>query len=306
MGAVPPHRGRVDGPRPASQRTRPLFDPRRGWFRRTERAVSHFLSRSVYPNVPGLRTLYDRLLKRQLTLSEATIPLPGLPEAFAGVRILLITDPHAGPFVSPAALVDAMARLQSVAPDLILIGGDLTSSRCSELETHAEAFRQLAAPLGVFGVMGNHDHYTEDPDRVRRLAEQLGVAMLHNRSVRLTRGVQSLHLAGVDDALFGDPDLDAALDGAIGPTLLLSHNPDLFFDAAERGVALTLSGHTHGGQIRIPGLGVLVRQSRYHLDEGRYRWAGRELVVSRGLGAVGLPWRAACPPEGVLLTLAPE
>ncbi len=85
--------------------------------------------------------------------------------------------------------------------------------------------------------------------------------------------------------------------------ILLSHNPDLVFDAARHGVALVLSGHTHGGQIRIPGLPVLVRQSRYRLDEGRFRCGPTELIVSRGLGAVALPWRTACPPEAVLITL---
>jgi predicted MPP superfamily phosphohydrolase len=83
----------------------------------------------------------------------------------------------------------------------------------------------------------------------------------------------------------------------------LAHNPDVLFDAATRGVALVLSGHTHGGQIRIPGLPVLVRMSRYRLDEGHYRSGGTQLVVSRGLGVTGLPIRIACPPEAVLLTL---
>jgi len=86
--------------------------------------------------------------------------------------------------------------------------------------------------------------------------------------------------------------------------VLLSHNPDLFFDAARRGVALMLAGHTHAGQFRVPGLPVLVRQSRYRLDQGRFRSGNCELVVSRGLGVVGMPCRVACPPEAVLLTLS--
>jgi hypothetical protein len=85
--------------------------------------------------------------------------------------------------------------------------------------------------------------------------------------------------------------------------LLLSHNPDAFFEAARRGVALTLSGHTHGGQMRVPGLPVLVRMSRYRLDEGRYASGAAEIVVSRGLGVSGLPLRAGCPPEAVFIRL---
>ena len=101
----------------------------------------------------------------------------------------------------------------------------------------------------------------------------------------------------------GSPDLKRALHGTEPPVVLLSHNPDLLFDAARHGVALMLSGHTHAGQIRLRGLPVLVRQSRYRLDEGRYRYRETELVVSRGLGAVGVPWRSNCAPEAVLLTL---
>jgi hypothetical protein len=85
--------------------------------------------------------------------------------------------------------------------------------------------------------------------------------------------------------------------------VLVSHNPDILFEASAKGVDLVLAGHTHGGQIRIPGLPVLVRMSRYRLDEGRYRHGATELVVSRGLGTVGLPVRIVCPPEAVLLTL---
>jgi predicted MPP superfamily phosphohydrolase len=265
--------------------------------------VSHFLSRRLYPRIPGIELPYDWLLTRQLTLSEGDVRLADLPQPFDGLKLLLITDPHAGPFVSPRALRQAMARLQLLQPDLILLGGDITSSRTRELTAHREAFALLHAPLGVYAVLGNHDHYSDRPDRVRRGLQELGIEVLHNRSVRLDRGGARLSLAGVDDWLLGEPDLDAALAEVAAPTILLSHNPDLFFEAARRGVALTLSGHTHGGQIRVPGLPVLVRQSRYRLDEGRFRSGVSELIVSRGIGAVGLPWRCFCPPEAVLITL---
>ena len=215
----------------------------------------------------------------------------------------MISDIHAGPFVSPRALAGAFERLLSLEPDVVLLAGDLTSSRLAEFTAARAAFATLDAPLGVFAVLGNHDHYTEDPRRLSAMIEQVGIRVLHNAGHPLERDGRRLWLAGVDDLLFGEPDLDAALSGTEPPVVLLSHNPDLFFEAARRGVALTLSGHTHGGQVRIPGLPVLVRQSRYHLDQGRFRLLDRELVVSRGLGVVGLPWRAACRPEGVLLRL---
>jgi predicted MPP superfamily phosphohydrolase len=287
----------------AEERRRPLFRPRRGWFRRLERAGSRWAARNLFPWLPGLTLIYDGILRRQLTLSEAEIELPELPQAFDGLRLLLITDVHAGPFVSRHALVRAFRHLAALKPDLILLGGDLTTGRVNEFAANREAFDLLQAPLGVFAVMGNHDYYNKRPDDLLRAVEAAGIPMLQNRSVELQRGGQSLSLAGVDDLLLGRPDLEAALAGTRPPVVLLSHNPDMFFDAARADVALVLAGHTHAGQVRVPGLPVLVRQSRYRLDEGRYRVGRTELVVSRGLGAVGVPIRANCPPEVVLLRL---
>ena len=153
-------------------------------------------------------------------------------------------------------------------------------------------------------MLGNHDHYTREPARLRTLLEKNGIRVLHNESVVLERAGGRIVLAGIDDLYKGTPDLDAALGSANGlPVVLLSHNPDVVFDASRRGVPLVLSGHTHGGQFRIPGLPVMVRQSRYRLDEGRYTIGGTELIVSRGLGVNGVPLRVACPPEAVRITL---
>jgi predicted MPP superfamily phosphohydrolase len=293
----------LEDPHTAVERRRPLFHPARGWFRRAERAVSHYLARAVYPSIPGLSLPYSRQLRRDLVLSEATIDLIGLPQAFDGLRVLLITDIHAGPFLKPEVLREAIGRLGTLDPDLILIGGDLVLARPIEIEHNAETFRSLTAPLGVFAVLGNHDHYTHEPERVIAQLEECGIQVLHNASTRIERDGQTLALAGVDDMLVGNPDLDRALADTEPPVILLCHHPDLLFEAARHGVALMLSGHTHAGQIRIPRLPVLVRQSRYRLDEGRFRYRETELVVSRGIGAVGVPFRLACPPEAVLLTL---
>jgi len=298
-----PSRDRLGRPAPARERRRPLFHPRRGWLRRLERRASHWLAREVYSRLPGIHLPYDWQLKRHLVLSQAEIAIEGLGAGLDGLRVLLVSDVHAGPFVSPAALRATFDKLAAVEPDLVLLGGDLTTTHAREFVSHRAAFDRLRAPLGVFAVLGNHDHYSRDPERLRLLLEEAGIAVLHNRAVILRRGGASLALAGVDDFLLGESDLDAALAGTESPVLLLSHNPDLFFEAMRRGVALMLSGHTHGGQIRVPGLPVLVRQSRFRLDEGRFARGGTELVVSRGLGSVGLPWRVACPPEAVLIRL---
>lgn len=300
----------LEAPHPARFRRRRLFDPVQGWFRRLERGANLFLSYHLLPRVPFIHRPYAWQLDRHLTVSEADIPVAGLPPALDGLRLLLITDIHTGPFITQRTLQRTFWRLSELRPDAILLGGDHTTSHVADFLSCRDAFASLQAPLGVYGVMGNHDHYTEDPPRLERVMEQAGIRMLQNRAVALERDGGRVILAGVDDMNAGRPDLDAALSqaaelshGGEAPTILLSHNPDIFFEAARRGVALVLSGHTHGGQIRMPGLPVLVRMSRYHLDQGRYSAQGSELVVSRGLGASGIPLRLGCSPEVGLFRL---
>lgn len=286
---------------------RHLLDPKDGWFRRTERETNKFLSRHIYPKIPGLPRLYSRTLERHLTVTEADLPLPGLGRQ--ATRLLLLSDLHAGPFVQSATLAKTFRRLRVLQPDIIAVVGDFATTHLREVEMSLSALRELRAPHGCFAVLGNHDHYTEDPARLRHLLGGVGIEVLHNQCVPIRLGSSQIQLAGIDDLLGGEPDLDAALDGHSPetPTILLSHNPDLFPEAAHRGVPLMLSGHTHGGQMRIRGFEVVVRMSRYRLDYGLYRAGDSHLVVTRGLGVTGLPFRVGCAPEAVLLRLrAPE
>jgi len=294
-------------PAHAVRKARSLFNPVTGWFRSLERWVNYGLSRQIYPRIDGLHRIYDAILRNHLTVSEAEIGIRGLGSGLHGLRVLLISDVHCGPFISPAKLTETFRRIMDLEPDLIVLAGDLATSRVEEFTRCLPAFQELKADHGVYAVLGNHDHYTGDPNRLCREMEDAGIGMLQNRHTVLQRDGDRLALAGIDDLAFGRPDLDQALTGLPGglPVVLVSHNPDVFFDAARKKVDLVLSGHTHGGQIRCPGLPVLVRMSRFRLDEGRYEAAGSELVVSRGLGAVGLPFRFACPPEVVLLILRP-
>jgi predicted MPP superfamily phosphohydrolase len=248
---------------------------------------------------------------RHLTVSEGDFTLRGLPRQLDGLRVLAITDIHAGPFLAISALESALARFLMLAPDLILVGGDVATTSLEEVAPHLQALRALRAPLGTYYVLGNHDHYTKLTDELRRQIEDAGLRVLQNEAVAIERDGGRLLLAGIDDWLVGTPDLRGAVAMARGldaeaPIVLLSHNPDVFFEAARAGVSLVVSGHTHGGQMRVPGLPVLIRMSRFRLDEGRYRAAGAEIVVSRGLGVSGIPLRTACPPEALLLTLRCE
>ena len=286
---------------------RHLFNPKDGWFRRTERAANKFLSRRVFPLLPLVKQIYGAALKRSLTVSEADVSLSGMGGS-EPVRVLVISDIHAGPFVSCESLKSAFERLLTLNPDLILLPGDFATVCVSEVEKVVPAIQALQAPLGVYGVLGNHDYYTDDTEGLSELLEKAGIDLLQNRSVTLEQGDAKFVLGGVDDLLGGHPDFAAALHGSPKgvPTVVISHNPDVFPDAVRHRVSLLLAGHTHGGQIRVPGLSVLVRMSRYRLDEGRFAVDDSELIVSRGLGVTGLPLRVACPPEALLLNLVPR
>ncbi len=302
-GAVAGLRWRPLGPplpaRPVPRRSSRLARA----IRDLERRINILLGNYVHPWIPGLRRVYGWQLRRGLTVATAEAPVRDLPASFEGVSVLLISDIHTGPFLAPADLAEVFCRLQALAPDLILLAGDLTTARPEEFAPAAGAFASLRAPLGVFAVLGNHDHYSGRPQELRRALEAAGIPVLHNRAVRLERGGRHLRLAGIDDLHWGRPDLDAVLDGDRTPTVLLSHNPDVLFDAAARGVSLVLAGHTHGGQVRLPGLPIVVKMSRFALDDGRYAANGAEVIVSRGLGVTGLPLRLRCAPEALLVRL---
>jgi hypothetical protein len=190
----------------------------------------------------------------------------------------------------------------------VCLGGDLIN--LFEHETHLlrKGLALLEPPLGRFAVPGNHEyHAAEEPQLWRSVLEDCGVEVLWNRGCRIARGGASLWLCGVDDLRRGEPDLAQALDGAADhePRVLLSHNPDLFIDAARAGVDLQLSGHTHGGQITIGGYTPL-RHSRYGFWAGHYAREGAQLYVGRGVGTTALPLRIGAPAEIVLVELSVE
>ena len=191
-------------------------------------------------------------------------------------------------------------------PDLVLIGGDLVTGHVAEATSCLGALALFAqAPLGAWFCFGNHDYFGGDPQELRDNLAASGIRTLINSSARLHHQDGSFVLGGIDDLLLGSPDWEQlqAQNGA--PHLLLAHNPDHFYNAVERGVPLMLSGHTHGGQIRLPNGPPIIRQSRFCLDEGAYVSGNSTLVVSRGFGSVALPLRWGADPEAVLLEIVP-
>ena len=223
------------------------------------------------------------------------------------LRAAWLTDLHHGEFVRTASVrawVDATLR---EAPDLVLLGGDLvdqTPGADAEAELFAELAR-LRAPLGVLAVPGNHDHGRFRGSRpFVAYLQGAGIEVLVNRGVAVR---DDLHVAGLDDLRNGRPDLGAALQDrpTTGATLFLSHNPDVLPDVPTE-IGLTLSGHTHGGQVVLPGVGALQTSSRYG-DRFLAGWVEGPArgYVSRGLGVTTLPVRINCPAELTILDLVP-
>ena len=267
---------------------------------------------------------YVRLVEpRRLQLTEVEVPIEHLPEALDGLTIAQISDLHYRPAADRERLCRQAVDLANAArTDLIVLTGDLADGY-DVLEPCLEHLKALSAPLGVWAVLGNHDHYclrggifrvTRPPsERERREAlAAAGIKLLINEATRLEIGGGSLALVGVDDASSGRDDLPAALASAERADLvvLLSHSPDILDDPAADAADLVLCGHTHGGQITLPGVGspwAPVWRDRRRCS-GLMR-AGRALCyVSRGVSSASQA-RFRCRPEVAVLTLqkgAPE
>jgi predicted MPP superfamily phosphohydrolase len=257
-----------------------------------------------------------------LEVSRRDVALPRLPSALDGLRIAHLTDFHRSEIVAQEYLARCVAAAMAERPDLILLTGDFVTKRSRCISDITPLLAPLAAPQGVFAIMGNHDAYA-GPRAVAAAVEAAGTRVLRNRHEQLMVNGVPLWLAGIDS-----PDheqyrlsamrradwaqvyrrfLDTALKGipADAFRILLAHNPDLIRDAARCGVDLMLSGHTHGGQVRFPLLGATVVPSRYghRYAAGLFRVEGTTLFVSRGLGTVRFPLRFLCRPELAILTL---
>jgi hypothetical protein len=249
----------------------------------------------------------DRLVVRRERLA-----LPGWPAALEGLRLVALADIHGGaPHVDTAKLQELAAVVNAERPDLVVLLGDFVIRgilRGRFMEPHAVA-RELAGirgPLGVVAVLGNHDWW-HDGRAVRSALEAAGIPVLENEGQRIARGGAGLWLAGLADPWTRDPDLAAAMEGvsAADAVVVLVHNPDVFPGIPAR-VALTLAGHPHGGQVRLPLLGAPVVPSRYgqRYAQGHVVEEGRHLFVTPGVGTSIVPVRFRVPPEVSVLTLA--
>lgn len=257
--------------------------------------------RALLSVLAGLRAVWPRP-----RLVERAVRIPGLPPALDGYRIAHLSDVHCGPFTPEHRVRRWVDRLNATRPDLVAITGDLITQGNLYIDAVASALGGLRARDGVFACLGNHEYFGDVEALVEGL-EAGGVEVLRNRGVTLGRADARLYVAGVDDTWTRRNDMPRAVSGRPDgvPAVLLAHDPNLFPQAVSLGVELTLSGHTHGGQLGVPGLSRRFNIARVvtAYTTGLYRAGDSALYVSRGAGTTGPPVRIAAPAELTVLTL---
>jgi hypothetical protein len=221
------------------------------------------------------------------------------------LTIAQISDVHAGPYMGPERMVRLRELAESLRPDLIVLTGDQMDRRPTDADLFVEGFRGISAPLGVFGILGNHDHLI-DPAISERALEEAGIQPLVNGGVRFERHGSTLAVIGVEDLNAGGgrkPDFSLLSAYPAAFRICLCHQPNGWHDAAAAGAHLTLAGHTHGGQIALPSRNLNVARFNTRYIAGPYRREDAFLYVSRGVGVGAVPVRVGAPPEIDLLTL---
>jgi predicted MPP superfamily phosphohydrolase len=261
--------------------------------------LARTLAAGVGGVVAGLSAIGIRSALRGVQIKELDIPLRGLPPELAGFRLVQISDVHVGPLLRKDWVAHVVEQIRSLSPDLVAITGDLVDGRVHELRDHVAPLARIEARRGVYFVTGNHEYYSGAEEWYAHLPS-LGVRPLRNERVEVAPG---LELAGIEDPT-GAPDLKAALEGRdrSRALVLLAHQPRQFAEAARQGVPLTLSGHTHGGQI-WPFSWIVALAQPYLA--GLHRRGESQLYVSRGTGFWGPPMRVFAPAEITLLRLQP-
>lgn len=264
--------------------------------------------------VSGYGTLLGR---RRFEVDHLDIRLGDLSSDIAHLTLVQLTDIHVGPFMSAEELAEYVEAANRLKPDLIALTGDFVTGSESEVEPCVTTLAGLKARHGVFACVGNHDIYARAADKLASLFAEKGIQTLRNDAVTLQVGGSKVSMLGIDDLRTGRPDLSRALktaDRNPGEVkIMLSHRPEIFPKAAKGGVDLVLSGHYHGGQVKLSqsaeGLSIARLLTPY--AEGLFQlprqqsWAGKSahLFVSRGVGITGLPIRINCPPQIAHLTL---
>jgi hypothetical protein len=238
-----------------------------------------------------------------LSLEYVEIYLKRLPKRLDGFKIIHLSDTHHSPQTGLAHIERAVKIANRLKPDICLLTGDYVSHDSEYIAPVAAALAKLKAKHGVHACLGNHDHWT-DAELVTHLFRGEGISVLINQGFRIETKRGAFWLCGVDDYMVGKTDVPSALLGSYPDEmkLLLAHNPIIFREAARLGVDLTLSGHTHGGQIKLREEESRILPRR-RLKAGLHKRRNSQIYITRGIGTVVLPVRYKCPPEISLLEL---
>ncbi|MBI1808033.1 MAG: metallophosphoesterase [Ignavibacteria bacterium] len=292
---------RIDSPQ---QRTTGLrFDPQRRAFVRQ--------SLTVLAGATLASATYGAFRHDRYEITEISIPIANLPDEFRGFSIALISDIHSSIFMVKEQMKQYADVVNSLGADLIAVPGDFVNSMVEEVYPFAEAFSTLKAPHGVYGVLGNHDYYTRQVEIVAREVNNCGITLLRNERVVIKKGKSTMYLLGIDDVgtnARASQLFDQTLNGTDSEVakVLLCHRPYYFDQAANRRIDLTLSGHTHGGQVVFAKIGrgvIAPARIASPYVAGLYSIGSSHMYVSRGVGTVGVPIRINCPPEVTRITL---
>lgn len=265
-------------------------------------------------SVVGLGLYAGEISRHEIDIEQHTIKLTRLPEAFRGLKVVQISDIHYADYTEPFFVRWVVEEVNRLKPDVVMLTGDFISYGPSSRKRQtiqfayhcAEILRGIQCPQR-FAVMGNHDCIVSC-EGVTDAITTAGIPVLNNSAIPLERDGKRLWIAGLADPLIADPRPDLAIPKASlkdgEPVILLAHEPDYVGHVVPYGVDLMLSGHTHGGQVRIPFLPAmfLPKMGTEHV-EGLFHLGKTQLYVNRGIGSVGVPFRFRCPPEITEFTL---
>lgn len=242
---------------------------------------------------------------RPCIVHHQRIALQGLPTAFDGIRVAQLSDFHHGPLVPKSLIRQAVTLTNSLNPHLIVVTGDFIHRGGQWAPDCFRELAQLHAPMGVYGVLGNHDHYENAAEKVRKGMRAARIQDLTNCGVDLDSADQTLRVAGVGDLWKEKQSLRSALGRNRTYSILLSHNPDFAEEIRDERVGLVLSGHTHGGQCVFPLIGAPILPSQYgqRYASGLCHAPHCPVFVTTGVGHSFPPLRINCPAEVALLTL---
>jgi uncharacterized protein len=261
-------------------------------------------------SMPFAVSAYGAIAARSRKVVERVfVPITGLPPQLDGLTIAQLSDIHSGIFMKESAMREYVAIANELKPDVIALTGDFVAARPNEAAPFIKAFSGLKAKYGVYGCLGNHDMFTDSVEELERGFDEMGFEMLRSENRIIDIDGAKLNIIGVDFLGFdrGVRSLMEALRGISleGTTVLLLHAPYDFPDAAKAGIHLTLSGHTHGGQIALNFGDLIITPARLSTMflAGLFKIEGSHLYVNRGLGTTGPPIRIGAPPEITLITL---